>query len=81
MLYDNVSVLGDLFHYFLMDHPEIQDCSEAGADIDIAQRFEAWLERETDITDLSHKATLLQLVSSYEAMVEMRDSLMTSTGL
>jgi hypothetical protein len=45
------------------------------------QRLEEWLERETDITDLSHKPTLLQLASSYEAIVDMRATFTTSTGL
>ncbi len=48
---------------------------------DLMQRFEEWLERETEVTDLSHKATLLQLLSSYEALVDMRDTMTTSTGL
>jgi hypothetical protein len=51
------------------------------ADADLQQRLEEWLERETRVTDLSHKVTLLQLASAYEAMVEMRDTMTTSTGL
>jgi hypothetical protein len=81
MLYDNIYILSDIFHRFLLDHPDIQDDPVPGTDVDLMQRFEDWLERETDVTDLSHKATLLQLVSSYEALVEMRDTLTTSTGL
>lgn len=81
MLYDNASLLGDLFHHFLLDHPDIQEDAFADTDIDLTKRFEEWLEHETDVTDLSHKATLLQMVSAYEAIVEMRDTLTTSTGL
>jgi hypothetical protein len=81
MLYDNVYILSDIFHRFLLDHPHMQDVSMQGTELDVMQEFEDWLERETDITDLSHKATLLQLVSSYEALAEMRDTLTTSTGL
>jgi hypothetical protein len=81
MLYDNIYILSDIFHRFLLDHPAIQEKAVPGTDVDFVQRFEDWLERETNVTDLSHKATLLQLVSSYEALVEMRDTLTTSTGL
>jgi hypothetical protein len=81
MLYDNIYILSDIFHRFLLDHPDLQEQAVPGTDVDLVQRFEDWLERETDVTDLSHKATLLQLVSSYEALVEMRDTLTTSTGL
>lgn len=81
MLYDNIYILSDIFHRFLLDHPDLQEGAGAGTEVDLVQRFEDWLERETDVTDLSHKATLLQLVSSYEALVEMRDTLATSTGL
>ena len=82
MFYDNVYVLGELFHHFLLDNPDIQEdgcATDAGANV--PQRLEEWLERETSVTDLSHKATLLQLASSYEAIVEMRDTMTTSTGL
>ena len=81
MLYDNIYILSDIFHRFLMDHPDLQDDTASGTEVDFLQRFEDWLERETDVTDLSHKATLLQMVSSYEALVEMRDTLTVSTGL
>ena len=81
MFYDNIYILSDIFHRFLLDHPEMQDESESKSDIDFMECFENWLERETDITDLTHKATLLQLASSYEALVELRDTVMTSTGL
>jgi hypothetical protein len=81
MLYDNIYMLGDLFHRFLLDHPDIQEGSVAGPDVDLIQRFEDWLERETHVADLTHKATLLQMVSTYEALVDMRDTLTTSTGL
>jgi len=81
MLYDNIYILSDIFHRFLLDHPDIQEDSVTGSDMDLMQRFEDWLDREPEVTDLTHKATLLQLVSSYEALVEMRDTLTTSTGL
>jgi len=81
MFYDNIYILSDIFHRFLLDHPEIQDDAVSATEGDFMQRFEDWLERETDITDLSHKATLLQLASSYEALVELRDTVMTSTSL
>ncbi|ETW95283.1 MAG: hypothetical protein ETSY1_31245 [Candidatus Entotheonella factor] len=81
MLYDNVYILSDIFHRFLLDHPELQEGADAATEVDLMQRFEDWLDCETDVTDLSHKATLLQLVSSYEALMEVRDTLTTSTGL
>ena len=81
MFYDNIYILSDIFHRFLLDHPEVQDDVESGAEVDLMACFEDWLERETDIADLSHKAMLLQLASSYEALVELRDTVMTSTGL
>ena len=80
MFYDNIYVLSDIFHRFLLDHPDIQD-HVTGDEGDFIQRFEDWLERETNVTDLSHKATLLQMVSSYEALVELRDSVSLSTSL
>jgi hypothetical protein len=81
MFYDNVYILGDLFHRFLLDNPHLQERSEADPKVDFTQQLEDWLERETHVTDLTHKATLLQLASSYEALVEMRDMMTTSTGL
>lgn len=80
MFYDNVYVLGDLFHRFLLDNPDIQSATAYDPTADLSQRLEEWLDRETDITDLSHKATLLQLASSYEAMLDLRHTV-TSTGL
>ena len=82
MLYDNVYVLSNLFHHFLLDNPDIQE-DGFGADpgIDLCLRLEEWLERETSVTDPSHIATMMQLASSYEGMVELRDTLTTSTGL
>ena len=82
MLYDNVYILGELFHHFLLENPDIQagtpvDDSKA----DITQRLETWLENETQVTDLTHKATLLQLASSHEALVELRDTPTVSSGL
>lgn len=83
MLYDNIYILSDIFHRFLLDHPDIQDDTAIGTEVDLMQQFEDWLERETDVdvTDLSLQATLLQMLSSYEALVEMRDTSTTSTGL
>jgi hypothetical protein len=82
MVYDNVYLLGELFHHFILDHPDLQEDGRlTDADADLQQRLEEWLERETRVTDLSHKATLLQLASAYEAMVEMRHTMTTSTGL
>ena len=82
MFYDSVYVLSDLFHRFLLDNPDIQeDGFMADSVADVNQRLEEWLERETNVTDWSHKATLMQLASSYEGMLELRDTLVTSTGL
>jgi hypothetical protein len=82
MFYDSVYALSELFHHFLLDNPDIQENGWAtDAEANLQQRLEEWLPRETSVTDLSHKATLLQLASSYEAMVEMRDTMTTSTGL
>lgn len=81
MFYDNIYVLSDLFYRFLLDNPDIQRARSFEATPDFVQRLEEWLERETDITDLSHKSTLLQLASSYEAIVELHDTLTTSSGL
>jgi hypothetical protein len=82
MVYDNVYVLGELFQHFILDNPDLQqDGWAADAEANLQQRLAEWLERETSVTDLSHKATLLQLASSYEALVEMRDTMTTSTGL
>jgi len=73
---------GELLHHFILDHPDLQeDGRMTDADANVQQRLEDWLERETSVTDLSHKATLLQLASAYAAMVEMRDTMTTSTGL
>lgn len=82
MLYDNVSILGELFHHFLLENPDIQAGTSADdSKADITQRLETWLESETQVTDLTHKATLLQLASSYEALVELRDTPTVSSGL
>lgn len=82
MFYDNVYVLGDLFHRFLLEHPEIQeDGFSSDADVNLGRSLEEWMDGETHVTDVSHKATMMQLAASYEAMVELRDSLTTSTGL
>ncbi len=82
MFYDSVYVLGDLFHRFLLEHPEIQeDGFSRGAEMDLSRSFEEWVDRETEIDDFSHQATMMQLASSYEAIVELRDTLTTSTGL
>ncbi len=81
MFYDNIYVLSDLFHRFLLENPELQTTSSYDETPDFVQRLEEWLEHEADITDLSHKTTLLQLASSYEAIVDMRDTATTSIGL
>ncbi len=82
MLYDNVYVLGELFHHFLLENPDIQAGTSADdSNADITQRLETWLESETQVTDLTHKTTLLQLASSYDALVELRDTLTVSSGL
>ncbi len=82
MFYDNVYVLGDLFHRFLLENPDIQEDGFArDSNIDLNQALEGWLEHEAHVTDLSHKALMLQLASSYEAMVELRDTVTTSIGL
>ena len=82
MLYDNLYVLGDLFHRFLLDNPDIQaDGFADDASANLHVKLEEWLDRETDVTDVSHRATMMQLASSYEALVELRDTLVTSTGL
>lgn len=81
MFYDNVYVLSDVFYRFLWDNPDIQHAPSDDETPDFVQRLEEWLERETDITDLSHKTTLLQLASSYDASVDMRATFTTSTGL
>ncbi len=82
MLYDNVYVLGELFHHFLLENPDIQVGTLVdGSKADITQRLETWLESETQVTDLTHKATLLQLASSYDALVELRETVTTSMGL
>lgn len=82
MFYDNVYVLGDLFHRFLLDHPEFQKDGFAGdSGVDLSLTLEEWMDRETHVTDVSHKATMMQLASSYEAIVELRDTVTTSTGL
>ena len=81
MFYDNIYMLSDIFHRFLLDHPDLQDDAVTGTEVDLMQRFEDWLERETKVTDLSHKATLLQMVSSYEALVELRDTATVTPSL
>ena len=81
MLYDNVYMLSEIFHRFLLDHPGLQEGSVAESKADFTQQFEDWLERETEVTDLSHKVTLLQLVSGYEELLDMRDVLTIPTGL
>jgi hypothetical protein len=81
MFYDNIYVLSDLFYRFLLDNPDLQKARSYDERPDFVQRLEEWLEGETFITDLVHKTTLLQLASCYEAMVELRDTYTTSTGL
>jgi hypothetical protein len=81
MFYDNVYVLSDLFYRFLLENPDLRHNPSYGKTPDFVQRLEEWLERETNLTDLAHKATLLQLASSYEAIVDMRDTTTTSIGL
>ncbi len=74
-------MLSNLFYRFLLENPDLQQTTSYDETPDFVQRLEEWLARETDITDLSHKATLLQLASSYEAIVDMRDTTTTSVGL
>ncbi len=82
MFYDNAYVLGELFHHFLLDNPDIQeDGFAADSQVDLNRRLDDWMERETHVTNPSHKATMMQLAASYEAIVELRDTLTTSTGL
>jgi len=81
MFYDNVYVLSDFFYRFLLENPDLQHASSYDERPDFIPRLEEWLERETSITDLAHKTTLLQLASCYEALIELRDTFTTSTGL
>ena len=82
MFYDNAYVLGELFHHFLLDNPDIQEDGFAtDSQLDLNLRLDDWLERQTHVIHPSHKATMMQLAASYEAIVELRDTLTTSTGL
>jgi len=80
MLYDNVYVLSDCFYRFLLDNPDLQRLSSYSETPSFTQRLEGWLEHATDITDLSHKDMLLQLASTYEAIVDVRDTPTFSAG-
>ena len=76
MLYDNVYALSGLLSHFLQENPAMEShlcgpeerCRETMGEVTetaLSQRLEAWLERETTITDPTHRATLLQLAGAW----------------
>jgi hypothetical protein len=85
MLYDNVRYLGDIFHHFLRHNSELFQHREAcpsvshraavqDAEMPLRRRLEAWLDTVTTLTDLTHRATLLQLADTYETLQQLRDT-------
>jgi hypothetical protein len=85
MLYANVYALSGLLSHFLQENPAMEShlcgpeerCRETVDEVTetaLSQRLEAWLERETMITDPAHRATLLQLAASYAASATPHDT-------
>ena len=83
MFYDNLYALGHIFQIFLQDTPErldhgedvlaSDDASYAGADVTLGSRLLAWLDRQNIVLDVGHKATLLQIASTHEALTSTCD--------
>jgi hypothetical protein len=85
MLYDNVRYLGDVFHHFLLENPELfhdrwigpsvsQQVTVQSAEGPLRQRLQTWLDTATTLTDPTHRATLLQLADTYEALLQLPDT-------
>jgi hypothetical protein len=89
MLYDNLYSLGHIFQIFLQDTSARLDHDEdirasgyascAGADITLGSRLLEWLERRNIVMDVAHKATLLQIASSFASLTSTYDDCQTSS--
>lgn len=78
MLYDNIYSLGHIFQMFLQDTPESLDHGGdvlssgdtlcAGADVTLGSRLLEWLDRQNIGMNVAHKAILLQIANTFEAL-------------
>ena len=83
MLYDNIYFLGHIFQMFLQDTSKRLDhrgdvlsrgdASCASADVTLGRRLLEWLDRRNIVMDVAHKATLLQIANSCEALTSTCD--------
>lgn len=74
MVYDHMS-LGQVFQRFLRDQHDVLDalrgalCGEApvgdGASAALLHRFERWLDERRCVTDIDHRATLMQMAKAF----------------
>jgi hypothetical protein len=78
MFYDNMYALSGLLSHFLRENPRLAPhlCGPAEPgrepvaavnEATLRQGLEAWLERETTVTDPTQRAVLLQLAAVYES--------------
>jgi hypothetical protein len=75
MVYDHMYSLGQVFQHFLRDQHDVLDdlrdalCGEerigAGASDALLDRFERWLDERRCVTDIAHRATLMQMAKAF----------------
>jgi hypothetical protein len=75
MVDDNMSSLGQVFQRFLKDQGDVLDdlrealCGEdpigSGASDALLGRFERWLDERSGVTDIAHRATLMQVAQAF----------------
>jgi len=78
MLYDSTFYLGYIFQAFLHDTPEVMahicillsddGASCADGEVRLGSRLLAWLERQSFVMDVAHRATLLEIANDFEAL-------------
>ena len=78
MLYDSTFYLGYIFQVFLHDTPEVMahvctvlscdGASYADGEVRLGSRLLAWLERQSFVMDVAHRATLLEIANDFEAL-------------
>jgi len=75
MVYDHMYSLGQVFQRFLRDQHDVLEalrgalCGEepvgAGASAALLHRFERWLDERRCVTDIDHRATLMQMAKAF----------------
>jgi len=75
MVYDHMYSLGQVFQRFLRDQHDVLEalrgalCGEepvgAGASAALLHRFERWLDERRCVTDIDHRATLMQMAQAF----------------